>query len=79
MKISEVLELATEMGLEPDRITYSTLVKGFCLAGEIDQGLAVMKSFAGARHPFRADNTEGRRPNRDTPFWYRGITFVSHT
>jgi len=39
-----VLEMATDMGLEPDRITYSTLVKGFCIAGEIDQGLAVMKS-----------------------------------
>jgi len=41
---AQVLELATTMGLEPDRITYSTLVKGFCIAGEIDQGLAVMKS-----------------------------------
>jgi len=41
---AQVLEMATDLGLEPDRITYSTLVKGFCIAGEIDQGLAVMKS-----------------------------------
>jgi len=46
-------EMQSDTKIAPDRITYATLVKGFCLQGDIDQGIAVMES--ARRRGFPAD------------------------
>merc|ERR1719316_1259561 len=53
-KCAEILgSMKEEFGIEPDRITYSTIVKGFCMMGHIDQAVAVMES--ARRTGFAAD------------------------
>merc|ERR550537_852573 len=53
-KCAEILGSMKEyFGIEPDRITYSTIVKGFCMMGHIDQAVAVMES--ARRTGFAAD------------------------
>jgi pentatricopeptide repeat protein len=53
-KCAEILgSMKGEFGIEPDRITYSTIVKGFCMMGHIDQAVAVMES--ARRTGFAAD------------------------
>merc|ERR1719235_2164204 len=42
-RASEVLEAMREASVEPDIITYSTIVKGHCLEGNIDKALAILK------------------------------------
>merc|ERR1719378_908291 len=53
-RCGEILEDMQKVhGVDPDRITFSTIVKGFCLAGEIQQAIAVMES--ARRRGFPAD------------------------
>jgi pentatricopeptide repeat protein len=53
-KCAEILgSMKEDFGIEPDRITYSTIVKGFCMMGHIDQAVAVMES--ARRTGFAAD------------------------
>jgi pentatricopeptide repeat protein len=50
-KMDRADELFRDMqasGVSPDVITYSTLVKGYCQAGDIDQGFQVLKDMVNA-------------------------------
>ena len=35
-KVPEIFEKMRQCQVEPDRITYSTLIKGYCVAGELE-------------------------------------------
>merc|ERR1719453_411960 len=41
-RAGQLLEDMRSSCVEPDIITYSTLVKGYCLEGDIDRGFAVL-------------------------------------
>jgi len=47
-KADELFRSMREDKVDPDVITYSTLVKGYCLAGDIDQGFKVLKTMLAA-------------------------------
>merc|ERR1719311_1932474 len=42
-RVSQLLEDMKESKVEPDIITYSTIVKGYCLAGDVDRAFEVLE------------------------------------
>merc|ERR1719313_675716 len=42
-RVPELLEKMKQGSVEPDIITYSTLVKGYCSSGDVDRGFEVLK------------------------------------
>merc|ERR1719450_1509332 len=46
----QVLRAMNAASVEPDIVTYSTIVKGQCLEGNIDKALAVLKEMRGHKN-----------------------------
>merc|ERR1719163_2222047 len=46
-KVPPLLEEMKAGSVEPDIITYSTIIKGYCLAGEVDRAFEVLKEMKG--------------------------------
>merc|ERR1719163_1723893 len=46
-KVPPLLEEMKAGSVEPDIITYSTIVKGYCLAGDVDRAFEVLKEMKG--------------------------------
>merc|ERR1719378_1728314 len=42
-RCDELFQQMQAVGVQPDIITFSTLVKGYCMDGDIDKGFAVLK------------------------------------
>merc|ERR1719311_1788955 len=42
-RVPELLQSMKQCSVEPDIITYSTLVKGYCHSGDVDRGFEVLK------------------------------------
>merc|ERR1719375_8886 len=42
-RVSKILEDMKSSGVDPDIITYSTIVKGYCLSGDVDKGFEVLE------------------------------------
>merc|ERR1719377_510141 len=42
-RVQNLLEDMKKANVEPDIITYSTLVKGYCLSGDVDRAFQVLK------------------------------------
>merc|ERR1719443_631183 len=42
-RVSQILEDMKSSTVEPDIITYSTIVKGYCLSGDVDKGFEVLE------------------------------------
>ena len=43
-KASLLLEDMRETNIEPDIITYSTIIKGYCLNGDVERALSVLEA-----------------------------------
>merc|ERR1719152_802076 len=42
-RVPQLLEHMRKEGVEPDLVTYSSLVKGYCLAGDVRRGFKVLE------------------------------------